>query len=175
MCSTGMVRGLGALLALFGIITIIMAVTITTGSSWLADLLPKADGDMQPSEEQTEFAEDVANAGLLFEALIYIFGIYMLVMGALAVQGCGKKCHGKKMCVCLFQIFQLVLFLATIIVALVPTGMYFVTQEDIDWFCNPLEGTLERPAAEMAGLYPETEEEPRSWKAEMFVEGRQFV
>jgi hypothetical protein len=41
-----MVRGLGALLALFGIITIVMAVTITTGSSWLADLLPKADGDM---------------------------------------------------------------------------------------------------------------------------------
>jgi hypothetical protein len=108
----------------------------------------------------------------MFEALIYIFGIYMLIMGAMAVQGCGKKCHGKKMCVCIFQIFQIVLFLATFIVALVPTGMYFVTQEDIDWFCNPDSGNLIRPAQEMKALYPDEE---RSWKEEMFVEGRQFV
>ena len=35
-----MVRGLGLLLALLGVITVIMGVTITTGSSWINDLMP---------------------------------------------------------------------------------------------------------------------------------------
>jgi len=130
-----LVRLLGAILALGGIVTIIMAVTVTTGSSWLTDLIEAEDGDDGMTDAQREFASDAASAGLLFEAFIYIFGVYMLVMGALAVQGCGKKCAGNKMCVCLFQIFQLALFLLTLIMTLIPAGMYMISDEDVAEFC----------------------------------------
>lgn len=158
-----LVRLLGAILALGGIVTIIMAVTVTTGSSWLTDLIAAEDGDDGMSDAQRDFAADAASAGLLFEAFIYIFGVYMLVMGALAVQGCGKKCAGNKMCVCLFQIFQLALFLLTLIMTLIPAGMYMISDEDVAEFC----------AATPQQIADENTED--SWKAEMLAEGRQYV
>jgi len=146
MCKTGIVRGLGALLALLGLITIVMGITITTGSSWLHDLIEAeetAPGAGTTSAEQKVFAENVAGLGSLLEMFIYIFGVYMLIQGALAVQGCGKKCQGNCMCVTLFQIFQIVLFALTLIMALIPAGMYFLGEDDLDWFCNTSADAME--------------------------------
>jgi hypothetical protein len=135
MCSTGMVRGLGALLALLGVVTVIMGVTITTGSSWINDLMPE-DSETGEGEEQKEFANDVAGLGTLLEVGIYIFGVFMLIQGMMAVFCCGKKYAGNCMCVLLFQIFQIALFLLTFIIAIIPAGMYMISEEDLTWFCN---------------------------------------
>jgi hypothetical protein len=76
------------------VICIIMGVTISTGSSWMNDIY----SDELEGPDQ-EFADKAASFGTLFEALIYVFGVYMLVIG---VTGCicVKKCRALCLCVC---------------------------------------------------------------------------
>jgi len=159
-----MVRILGAVLAIAGVITIILAVTVTTGSSWLSELLVGAEDAAEITDAQREFANDAKNAGLLFESFIYIFGIYMLIMGVMAVACCGAKCAGKKMCVCLFQIFQIILLVLTLVITLIPTGMRMISDEAVEGFCA---STPEQIANEYAG--------DESYKAGLLVQGRQFI
>jgi hypothetical protein len=139
-----MVRGLGLLLALLGVITVIMGVTITTGSSWINDLMPAEDDERDDTAlaAQEEFAADVAGLGNMLEFGIYIFGIYMLVQGLMAVFCCGKKYQGNCLCVGLFQIFQIALFLLTLVIAIVPAGMYMISEENLEWFCAQSESSL---------------------------------
>lgn len=71
-----------------GVVVIIMGVTVVTGSTWISDLMPVDDDNASA----TEFANDAASLGNAFEALIFIFGIYMFVMGVMACWFCGNKC-----------------------------------------------------------------------------------
>jgi hypothetical protein len=59
MCNPKIVIGLGATLVLFGVITIVMGVTVTTGSSWVGDLMPEDDGDVAA----TKMATDIGSLG----------------------------------------------------------------------------------------------------------------
>ena len=141
MCDKMFVKVFGGVLALFGVISVIMAITVTTGSSWISDLMPASDeslgeGETSATASEDQFAADAASLGKLFEALIYVFGIYMLVMGMSAWCCCAGKYKGNCICVLLFLIFQIILMAVTIVIATLPFTIWAIDQEDIDWFCD---------------------------------------
>lgn len=147
---------------LFGVITIIMAITVTTGSSWISDLMP-AEGSGDADAEA--FASDAASLGKLSEAFIYIFGIWMLIMGLGGAWICGSKYKGNCICVLLFEIFQAALVVATFVLAVLPFGFYMVSQENIDWFC-------ESSDTEVAANFGE---EDSAWYVDLVLEGKAYV
>jgi len=97
MCSKNFVRVLGFLMMIVGVVVIVMGVTVVTGSSWIGDLMPEGgDTDSQA------FASDAGSLGKAFEVLIFVFGIYMFLMGLMACWFCGNKCEGRCCCVLVF-------------------------------------------------------------------------
>jgi hypothetical protein len=112
------------------VICIIMGVTISTGSSWMNDIY----SDELEGPDQV-FADKAASFGTLFEALIYVFGVYMLVIG---VTGCicVKKCRALCLCVCTHQIFTLMLAALTLFLASLPFAIWWVSEADLEWYCN---------------------------------------
>lgn len=66
----------------------------------------------------------------------------MLIQGFSAVFCCGKKYAGNCLCVGLFQIFQIALFLLTLVIAIVPAGMYMISEDNLNWFCAETESSL---------------------------------
>lgn len=147
MCDKKFVKVLGGVLALFGVISIIMAITVTTGSSWITDLMPAAEDTAESADPEraasAEFASDAASLGQVFEALIYVFGIYMLVMGMSGWCCCAGKYKGNCLCVVLFLVFQVILILLTLIIAIMPFTIYALDSEDVAWFCSTDKVSLE--------------------------------
>jgi hypothetical protein len=170
MCSKTIVRLLGTFLMLAGVAVIFMGVYVVTGASWINDLMPTDTTET----EAVDFANDAASLGKAFEVLLFIFGIYMFVMGVMACFFCGSKCEGRCCCVILFQIFQLGLIALTLIVAIMPFTFWMIPQEDMDWFC---ESTADQIKTEF-GYNEATEEfeaEDASPFAALIVDGRRYV
>jgi uncharacterized protein YpmB len=87
MCSKTIVRLLGIILMVAGVVVIVVGVLIAIGSSWMNELVP-----MDITEtDAIDFAADASKLGKVFEILIFVFGVYMLIMGAMACQCCGNK------------------------------------------------------------------------------------
>lgn len=157
-----MVRALGFFIFLFGLVMIVMGVTVTIGSSWISDLMPIESTD----QDTIDFANDASSLGSVFEILIYVFGIYTFMMGVLACCCCGnpKQCQGKCLWVTLFQLFQLVLIAMTLVIAALPFSFYAISDNDVETFCNT-------SYEDMQANYPFTTE---SYE-EMVLEGRKYV
>jgi hypothetical protein len=134
MCSKAIVRILGLILMLAGVLVVVMGVMVATGSSWFSDLMPETNA--AEAEAAEEFVSDLSNIGTAFEILIFVFGIYMLIMGLMACMFCGNSCEGKCCCVLLFQIFQIGLIFLTIVIAIMPISFWLIPNEDIEWFCG---------------------------------------
>jgi hypothetical protein len=77
---------------LWGIIVIICAFTVTTGSSWVSYLISDEDGN---DSEEVVFADKMSSLGKIFEIFLYIFGVYTLVQGFNASFCCSGKCRGS--------------------------------------------------------------------------------
>jgi len=93
----------GILVAAFGIIMLIMAINITVKSAWLTDLLE----DQDPSGGM---------AGLVkaFQAVVYVVGIYLLIIGgaSVAVYKQKKKCCNFLYACCIPAVIILMLVMA---------------------------------------------------------------
>lgn len=164
---------LSIILFVFGVISIIMAITVTTGSTWIKDLMPEGaepvDADGEPTASAA-FADKASSFGNAFEILIYVFGIYMLVMGFLGACCCGKdkddepRC--KWYCVLLYQIFQAGLIIVTLVIAIMPFAFWMIPAEDMTWWCLN--------DAESLGLHYALVGDD-SWYVEHIINGRTYV
>jgi hypothetical protein len=169
MCSKTIVRLLGFILMVAGVIVIIMGVTVVTGSSWISDLMPIEEGN----ESAEAFAADAAGLGNAFEALIFVFGIYMFIMGVMACWFCGNKCEGKCCAVIVFQVFQLGLIAVTIVVAVMPFAFWMISEEEMTTWCNT---SAEAQKIEYGwNDSTQTYAEEASSFAPMLVLGREYV
>lgn len=156
-------RILSYLLALFGVITVVMAITVTTGSSWLSDLMPEEGAD----QEDIDFANEAASLGTAFEVLIYIFGVWMLVMGVLGACCCGADVpKGGRIGLFVFQILMFALLVVTIVIALIPAAFWLISDEQMTWFCD-------NDSASLQAYFDTTEDS--GWHIDFIVDGRQFV
>jgi hypothetical protein len=125
-CGKIMVRISGGTLMLWGIIIIICAVTVTTGSEWVKELMPEEEGE---NAEDAAFADQVGSLGKVFEAMLYVFGVYTFVQGFLAIACCSGKCEGKVCYVSIFQVFQVILTLLTIVISIGPFSFWMISED----------------------------------------------
>lgn len=60
----------------------------------------------------------------------------MLTMGLTGWCLCTKKMKGSCCCIGTFEICQLILLILTLILAIFPLAIYFISEDDINWFCD---------------------------------------
>jgi len=124
-----------------------------------------ADPENPDQAEAVTLAEGMAGLGTVFEALIYIFGIYTVVMAFFAGCCCSKNlpedakcfscsgCQGSCIMVTLFQLFQLVLLGFTIGIAIMPFAFYMIPNEDVTTFCSDYASMQEEFATNADGAW----------------------
>jgi len=121
-------------LFLLAVVCILIGITVSSGATWMNDLMPeRPDGEDTTADE--EFAANAASFGTLFEVGLYVFGVYMLVIG---LTGCICTKRYRAVCLCIFthQIFTLGLIAVTFFLATVPFTIWWVSADDIEWFCE---------------------------------------
>ena len=98
LCTTKCIYCLSTLLFLLAVVCILIGITVSTGATWMNDLMPeRPDGEDTTADE--EFAANAASFGTLFEVGLYVFGIYMLVIG---LTGCICTKRYRAVCLCIF-------------------------------------------------------------------------
>lgn len=143
-----MVRILALVLFISGVVVVVVGITISTGNSWMSDLMPSDPTDPEQADA-VALAEAANGLGTVFEGLIYFFGVYTVQQALMAGCCCSKMpkdkdtkccslngCRGLCLCVLFFQIQQIGLLIATIIIAIMPMVFYSIPTEDVEWFCT---------------------------------------
>ena len=98
--------------------------------TWISDITPVTD-----SNAKRKFAEFLNSSANIMEAVIYIFGVYMIMIGGCACY-IKMKCVGKCCCITIYQQFLLILVVLCVVLSIFPIMIYGISEADINYFCE---------------------------------------